>query len=827
MMQAVFDSRSFIFATQYDLTLTCQKIAEQTRSDAVEEIEPLAGAAMANLTASLSGLDVPFASDPTADGEAVFIRPPPVSPEAVAVHAEASAELSPGECSPFIALPKQGTRFLPALRFAQSPGAPFGVTDLLRCNGRYMWNRWMLGGAADGVGVHEPAEAEACTLPLLEIRGISAFVPPVAQGFISTKEGLDIGGTTASLTLISRRSCFHAGTRFFTRGTDCAGNAANTVETEQIVVDSAGTVTSFVQLRGSIPVRWDQRASLRWTPKVRVAEPVTALTGFLLHASAVLAEYSGGPVLAVCLVDRKGDQKLLGDMFGRSVAALRRVGPLAGGADAGFGHEEDEDEEDEEAAIAAARARRARRVAEEASHLVRAVEAASGTVPYDDDAEAVAGLAANSWSYLWFDFHAKCKGMQWGNLRELLAAAAARVGAASGHGHASPHAPELGVFRAVSASAGGLVICEQRGVARTNCMDNLDRTNVVQSLFSRRAALQAASAKPWRPAASDAVSLWEASLPAAAGSSSSSTTGLLSSPHAEFESAFMNMWADNADALSILYSGTPALKTDFTRTGATTINGRLSDGINAVSRWVVGNFADGHTQDAWDVTSGAVRFQSFAPASVDPEEYGSGATDPSLTTGQATGLLDVVSAEHAGMALRAHGSSMSPVGFVLRTALLMAIIAAVSATGASVVQAGSAKIGASGTVAAASGAIGLPWPLGNPDWDAHDLSYGVLPAFATFVMSIFGGSEVGEHRSNSVQRPGRDIKLTGSAAAWGAIVTLLAMGAGTWYVLKKGIPSVVVRPSIRRQPDLPPLDRDSGRLDRVAASSGVQRAKQD
>ena len=35
----------------------------------------------------------------------------------------------------------------------------------------------------------------------------------------------------------------------------------------------------------------------------------------------------------------------------------------------------------------------------------------------------------------------------------------------------------------------------------------------------------------------------------------------------ELETAFRNAWTDNADALSILYTGTPALKTDFTRTG--------------------------------------------------------------------------------------------------------------------------------------------------------------------------------------------------------------------------------------------------------------------
>lgn len=34
-----------------------------------------------------------------------------------------------------------------------------------------------------------------------------------------------------------------------------------------------------------------------------------------------------------------------------------------------------------------------------------------------------------------------------------------------------------------------------------------------------------------------------------------------------FESLYKNVWADHADLVSIQYSGTGALKTDFTRTG--------------------------------------------------------------------------------------------------------------------------------------------------------------------------------------------------------------------------------------------------------------------
>lgn len=44
------------------------------------------------------------------------------------------------------------------------------------------------------------------------------------------------------------------------------------------------------------------------------------------------------------------------------------------------------------------------------------------------------------------------------------------------------------------------------------------------------------------------------------------------------EQIFRTHWTNNADILSILYSGTPAMKTDFTATGKRTFKGSLKDG---------------------------------------------------------------------------------------------------------------------------------------------------------------------------------------------------------------------------------------------------------
>ena len=52
--------------------------------------------------------------------------------------------------------------------------------------------------------------------------------------------------------------------------------------------------------------------------------------------------------------------------------------------------------------------------------------------------------------------------------------------------------------------------------------------------------------------------------------------------------------------MSYCYTGTPALKTDFTRTGKRTYRGAIDDGINAVTRYYINNFTDGYFVDCLD-----------------------------------------------------------------------------------------------------------------------------------------------------------------------------------------------------------------------------------
>jgi len=143
-----------------------------------------------------------------------------------------------------------------------------------------------------------------------------------------------------------------------------------------------------------------------------------------------------------------------------------------------------------------------------------------------------------------------------------------------------------GYFRAVSMpgdSQGMEVRSRQTAVVRTNCMDCLDRTNVVQSMLGRyvltRQLIDLGYLREGEEAEEDQA----------------------------FEHLFRNVWADNADVVSKSYSGTGALKTDFTRLGVRTRKGMLQDLSNSCTRYVMNNFLDGPRQDAFDLILGTYR----------------------------------------------------------------------------------------------------------------------------------------------------------------------------------------------------------------------------
>ena len=129
------------------------------------------------------------------------------------------------------------------------------------------------------------------------------------------------------------------------------------------------------------------------------------------------------------------------------------------------------------------------------------------------------------------------------------------------------------------------VLKNQQGCFRTNCIDSLDRTNVVQSVFARQVLHKM---------------LYDLKI-------AESPTGEPFDPfNPVLESYFRNMWGENADCISKCYSGTGALKTDFTKTGKRTHRGKIQDGINSCMRFYYNNFRDGYNQDCHDYFLGTI-----------------------------------------------------------------------------------------------------------------------------------------------------------------------------------------------------------------------------
>jgi len=126
----------------------------------------------------------------------------------------------------------------------------------------------------------------------------------------------------------------------------------------------------------------------------------------------------------------------------------------------------------------------------------------------------------------------------------------------------------------------GEKIQEQDGTVRTNCIDCLDRTNVTQSMIGRR-ILESQLQRIGVFSVSDTITKYPA-----------------------FDASYKVLWANHGDAISIQYSGTPALKGDFVRYGKRSAQGILNDLQYSLARYYLNNFADGTKQDAMDLLQG-------------------------------------------------------------------------------------------------------------------------------------------------------------------------------------------------------------------------------
>ncbi|KAJ3318104.1 Phosphatidylinositide phosphatase SAC1 [Boothiomyces sp. JEL0866] len=179
--------------------------------------------------------------------------------------------------------------------------------------------------------------------------------------------------------------------------------------------------------------------------------------------------------------------------------------------------------------------------------------------------------------YIHFDFHHECRKMQWHNISKLV------------------QSIEQDLITQSFCKVSGDKITRQLSTTRTNCIDCLDRTNVVQSILAKRVL---------------EIQLRQEGI-------LSDIDGLET---LDFYKKFQNVWSDNADAISNQYSGTGALKTDFTRTGKRTPLGVVQDLGISITRYVKNHYLDGLRQDGFDLILGTYSIEQTSPFIKKPQD---------------------------------------------------------------------------------------------------------------------------------------------------------------------------------------------------------------
>ena len=128
----------------------------------------------------------------------------------------------------------------------------------------------------------------------------------------------------------------------------------------------------------------------------------------------------------------------------------------------------------------------------------------------------------------------------------------------------------------------------QKGTIRTNCLDCLDRTNIIQmricwiilEIFFRKLNLDNQSINKIF---------------------NSTENFFTQDTKNEFKEKFKNIWAENGDEISIQYAGTASTHTTVTKTGGHSLMGLIQHGIATVSRIYQGNFEDNFKQECIDI----------------------------------------------------------------------------------------------------------------------------------------------------------------------------------------------------------------------------------
>ncbi|KAI8601577.1 SacI homology domain-containing protein [Dissophora ornata] len=340
----------------------------------------------------------------------------------------------------------------------------------------------------------------------------------IIQGYVGC-QSFKTATTQGQMSVISRLSSKRAGTRYNTRGIDDNGNVANFVETET-VISNREWCFSYTQIRGSVPVFWEQQGLQLASHKIQLSRGAEATKPAVRrHFEELIQKYKDVHILDLLGTKDQGEVTLSQEYKSQ----VEDLGPLL-----------------------------------KHVHTTK------------------------------FDYHSQVKGGNYDQLQGLL-------------NHVRGDCERYGYFYHDLIS--NTIVQTQRGVFRTNCLDCLDRTNVIQSNLSKEAV----------------ESLFHSLVP------QGSRIGALMSMHSE-------LWANNGDLLSKIYTGTGALKSEVTRSGKMSFASMLGDATKSLNRFVINNFQDKDRQEVIDILLGKMAHQS--PVAIHDPVHDSIASEMSARMGE-------------------------------------------------------------------------------------------------------------------------------------------------------------------------------------------------
>ncbi|KAJ1657520.1 Inositol-1,4,5-trisphosphate 5-phosphatase 1 [Dispira simplex] len=176
---------------------------------------------------------------------------------------------------------------------------------------KYLWNKFML----------KPLLRFRQSLEPVHRRFLddTALLVPLIQGYVGSVPMPYVTEGYGHLCIISRSCSGRTGARYLTRGLDDMGNVANEVETEVMCLLNH-TCYSFLILRGSVPVFWEQTGLQFSDHKIQLTRSYEATEpAFRLHAQELLQRYRRVHIVDLLKDRDTGSETMLSQEFRQHV----------------------------------------------------------------------------------------------------------------------------------------------------------------------------------------------------------------------------------------------------------------------------------------------------------------------------------------------------------------------------------------------------------------------------------------------------------------------------------------------------------------------------